>query len=150
MRDIRELQTFASLPACRHHRHKLVLSCTSLARAWQPGWLGMKNSWQRLLVLESCNGVTTHGLTSDDDPQVMSPVTSLQVPVTCTCPSDIIQRLSALSVSSLLNSDSLWLAADVFLIFEPSGPGSDWSDISRHDILQPPGTGSCPLSLSLW
>ena len=50
-----------------------------------------------------------------------------------------------LYVSSLLNSDLQLM----FLIFELSGPGSDWSDISRHNILQPPGTGSWPQKPSM-
>ena len=125
---MRELQTY--LPVCSHHRHKLVFwaapAPACLAAGW--GWLGIKNSWQRLLVLRvmQCWAVTTHGGDGGHvthrwgHHQAVSRWGGVWCMSQGTCPS---QQTSPSSVSSLLN---FWLTADMFLIFEPSAPGSDW------------------------
>ena len=70
--EMRELQTFASLQSSQtsselHHQPGL---------AWLPGcWLGIKNSWQRLLVpvVMQWRAVTTRGRGTWCDPPVGSP-----------------------------------------------------------------------------
>ena len=103
MRDIRELQTLASLPVCRHHRHKLVLSCTSLASlaAWLTGNEKFMTKTVGAGVMQWCDHTW-----ADIWWWPTGDVTSLQVPVICTCPSDIIQALSSVCVKSF----ELWLS----------------------------------------